>query len=73
MIYRGATPEVVEIGPFVYDEANTFSEPKEWDVKTTVPGTNGASKQNAIEMTFNVKTTLNKELTKDPDFETPIY
>ena len=73
VIYKGAIPNVTEIGPFVYQESNSWSEPKQWDVQTTVPGTNGTVKKNAIEMVFNTKTDINWVLTKDPDFETPIW
>ena len=73
VIYKGAIPNVTEIGPFVYQESNSWSEPKQWDVQTTVPGTYGADKKNAIEMVFNTKTDINWVLTKDPDFETPIW
>jgi hypothetical protein len=58
VIYRGAIPEVVEIGPFMYKEIDTWTEPKEWDVPTTVPGTNGTVQKNAIEMTFNTRAEL---------------
>ena len=66
VIYRGAVPIVTEIGPYVYLESDSFSMPKEWDVKTTVPGTNGSVKKNAIEMVFNTKADIDLSQSIDP-------
>ena len=72
MIYKGALPEMTEIGPFVYREYDSWSEPKEWDVPTSIPGS-PKEKKNAIDMTFNTRAKLDKQLTIDPDIDTPIW
>lgn len=48
-----------EYGPFVYRESDTYSEPQEWDVPTSVPGK--PDKKNGIKMIMNQLSHYDKE------------
>lgn len=63
---------MTEVGPFVYREIDDWSEPQQWDVPTSVPGSPN-EKKNAIRMTFNTHAEFDQELTKDTDLDTPIW
>ena len=43
---------MTEVGPFVYREFDDWSEPQQWDVPLSVPGSPNDQK-NAIRMIFN--------------------
>ena len=49
------------MGPFVYREYPTWSEPEEWDEEYTVPGE--AYTRKAVKMTFNTDLKLQEDRT----------
>lgn len=67
MIYKGAVPQVVEVGPFVYREYDNWTEPTTWDESLSVPGQ--PFNRSAIRMTFNTRARLDEDETDPEDLE----
>ena len=62
---------MTEIGPFVYQEYDEWTQPPEWDVQMSVPGE--TTTKAAIRMKYKQFMYLDRAKTIDPNIDTRIW